>query len=224
MGNDPKCVAQIPARAGSKRVPRKNLRLMAGKPMIQYAIEAALSSKVDAVYVNSDSEEILRLAEVLGAIPYHRTEKLNDDNVTQDEFNADFLERVPCESMILVNPVCPLNTCQLIDEFVDFTQSNTFDTCLTTVRHQLHAFFEGKPLNFNKNEPLPPTQDISPVDIISWNLAYWRSEEYLANIEKHGSSSTRGKVGLYPIDPKYAVKVSYEADFLLAEALLSVRK
>lgn len=220
MDNIPKCVAQIPARAGSKRVPRKNLRSMAGKPMIQHSIEAALESKIDAVYVNSDSEEVLRLAETLGAIPYERNSTLADDNATQDQFNADFLEQVPCESMVLVNPVCPLNTSQLIDGFIDFTLSNSFDTCLTTVRHQLHAFFEGKALNFDPNQPLPPTQDISPVDIISWNLAYWKSEEYLANIKKYGSASTRGELGLYPIDPKYAVKVSYEADFLLAEALL----
>lgn len=224
MDNTPKCVAQIPARAGSKRVPRKNLRHMAGKPMIQHAIEAALESKIDEVYVNSDSEEVLKLAEELGAIPYLRNEKLADDNATQDQFNADFLEQISCDSMVLVNPVCPLNTSQLIDGFIDFTLSNNFDTCLTTVRHQLHALFEGQALNFDQNKPLPPTQDISPVDIISWNLAYWNSAEYLKNIEKHGSASTRGNLGVYPIDPKYAVKVSYEADFLLAEALLTANQ
>jgi len=222
MDNKPKCIAQIPARAGSKRVPRKNLRLMAGKPMIQYSIEAALNSKVDAVYVNSDSEEVLLLAEQLGAIPYHRSVTLADDNATQDQFNADFLRSVECESMVLVNPVCPLNTSHLIDGFIDFTLTNSFDTCLTTVRHQLHAFYEKEPLNFDVNKPLPPTQNISPVDIISWNLAYWRSDEYLKNMDVHGSASTRGNLGLYPVDQKYAVKVSYEADFVLAETLLKV--
>lgn len=217
------CVAQIPARAGSKRVPRKNLRIMADKPMIQHAIEAALNSKVDAVYVNSDSDEILMLAESLGAHSFYRSETLASDSSTQDEFNQDFLQKVDCDSMVLVNPVCPLTSSQLIDSFIDFTRSNNFETCLTTVRYQLHAFFEGESLNFNSDDKLPPTQEISPVEVISWNLAFWTKNLYLANMEKFGSASTRGKLGLFPIDPMYAVKVSYEADFVLAESLLRSR-
>jgi len=223
MADQTACVAQIPARAGSKRVPRKNLRLMADKPMIQHAIEAALNSKVDSVYVNSDSDEILRLAESLGAQTFYRSEILANDTATQDEFNQDFLQQVDCHSMVLVNPVCPLTSSQLIDSFIDFTRSNNFETCLTTVRHQMHAFFEGKSLNFNSDDQLPPTQEISPVEVISWNLAFWTKTLYLTNMEKFGSASTRGKMGLFPVDPMYAVKVSHEADFLLAESLLRSR-
>jgi CMP-N-acetylneuraminic acid synthetase len=60
MKNLGKIVLHIPAREGSKRVPRKNIRLMAGNPMISYTIRAALMSGItDHVYVNTDSEEII---------------------------------------------------------------------------------------------------------------------------------------------------------------------
>ena len=60
MKNLGKVVLHIPAREGSKRVPRKNIRLMAGSPMISYVIKAALMSGVtDNIYVNTDSEEII---------------------------------------------------------------------------------------------------------------------------------------------------------------------
>lgn len=59
----PNIIAVIPARGGSKGIPRKNMRLMGGKPLISYAIENALSSEfVDDVVVSSDSEEILAYA------------------------------------------------------------------------------------------------------------------------------------------------------------------
>ena len=57
-------IALIPARGGSKRVPRKNIRPLAGKPMIAYSIECALKSKLfDRVIVSTDDDEIAKIAE-----------------------------------------------------------------------------------------------------------------------------------------------------------------
>jgi CMP-N-acetylneuraminic acid synthetase len=63
-----KIIAQIPARAGSKRVKAKNLRLIAGEPLLSYSASAAVASSfIEDVYVNSDSAEMLSLGESLGA-------------------------------------------------------------------------------------------------------------------------------------------------------------
>ena len=74
-------LAIIPARGGSKRFPRKNIALLAGKPLIAYAIEAALKSNVfDLVCVSSEDDEILRLAEKHGAqLALKRPIELSDD-------------------------------------------------------------------------------------------------------------------------------------------------
>jgi pseudaminic acid cytidylyltransferase len=74
-------IAIIPARGGSKRVPRKNLRLFCGKPIIAYSIEAALSSGLFAeVMVSTDDDEIARLAATLGAkVPVRRSAANADD-------------------------------------------------------------------------------------------------------------------------------------------------
>ncbi len=72
----------IPARGGSKRVKRKNIMDIAGKPLIAYSIEKALESKLfDAVYVNSEDEEILRVSEQYGAKGYRRPDELSGDKV-----------------------------------------------------------------------------------------------------------------------------------------------
>ncbi|MDA3909473.1 MAG: pseudaminic acid cytidylyltransferase [Sulfurimonas sp.] len=76
-----KCVAIIPARGGSKRIPRKNIKDFFGKPLIAYSIETALKSKLfDKVIVSTDDEEIARIAKKYGAeVPFMRPKELSDD-------------------------------------------------------------------------------------------------------------------------------------------------
>lgn len=76
-----KAVAIIPARGGSKRIPRKNIKVFAGKPIIGYSIEAANESGLfDRVIVSTDDEEIASIAENFGAeIPFIRPVELSDD-------------------------------------------------------------------------------------------------------------------------------------------------
>lgn len=74
-------IAVIPARGGSKRIPRKNIRAFCGKPMIAYAIEAARAcSAIERVVVSTDDDEIKAIAQDLGAeVPFRRPAELSDD-------------------------------------------------------------------------------------------------------------------------------------------------
>ena len=75
-------IAIIPARAGSKRIPGKNIKPFLGKPIIAYSIEAALQSGIfDKVIVSTDSEEIAEIAREYGAeVPFFRPKELCDDH------------------------------------------------------------------------------------------------------------------------------------------------
>jgi pseudaminic acid cytidylyltransferase len=76
-----KSIAVIPARGGSKRIPHKNIKLFAGKPIIGYSIETALRSKLfDRVIVSTDDEDIAKIAKYFGAeVPFFRPIDLADD-------------------------------------------------------------------------------------------------------------------------------------------------
>jgi len=76
-----KAVAIIPARGGSKRIPRKNIKEFFGKPLIAYSIETALKSNLfEMVLVSTDDEEIASIAKIYGAkVPFIRPESLSDD-------------------------------------------------------------------------------------------------------------------------------------------------
>ena len=80
-----KILVVIPARGGSKGIPRKNLRSLNGKPLIFYSIQCALQSKfVTDVYVSSEDDEILAISKKLKAKVHNRSEELADDISTLD--------------------------------------------------------------------------------------------------------------------------------------------
>jgi len=76
-----KCICVIPARGGSKRIPRKNIKDFHGKPLIAYSIEVALKSKLfGKIVVSTDDEEIAEIAKEYGAeVPFLRQKELSDD-------------------------------------------------------------------------------------------------------------------------------------------------
>ncbi len=87
-------LAIITARGGSKRIPKKNIKDFCGKPIIAYAIEAALSSKVfDEVMVSTDSYEIACIAKEYGAsVPFMRSEKTSNDFATTADVITEVIE------------------------------------------------------------------------------------------------------------------------------------
>lgn len=87
-------IAIIPARGGSKRIPKKNIKLFLGKPIIAYSIEAAIKSGCfDKVIVSTDDEEIARVAKTFGAeVPFIRPKNIADDITGTNEVVAHALK------------------------------------------------------------------------------------------------------------------------------------
>jgi pseudaminic acid cytidylyltransferase len=92
----PTCVAVIPARGGSKRIAKKNIRPFAGRPLIEYAVELARSSALfERIFVSTDSPEIAVIAERAGAeVPFTRPAELADDHATTAAVLVHTLEAI----------------------------------------------------------------------------------------------------------------------------------
>jgi CMP-N-acetylneuraminic acid synthetase len=220
---NPYIVASIPAREGSKRVKKKNLRLLNGKPMIKYAIEASKESKyLNDIYVNSDSDEIGNYGKQLGVKYYKRDKYLGGDNITSDEYNYDFVKNLKPDILVQVNPVCPLITGKDIDEIIKYFLDKNLDSLVTVREEKLQAFCNNTPINFDLNKKLPRTQDISPVQICAWPVCIWKVSKFIENYENVGHAVFGGNLDLYPIPFLKSLKVSYEEDFVLAEKLLYI--
>ena len=100
-------IAIIPARGGSKRIPRKNINFLLGKPIIAYSIETALDSKLfDKVIVSTDDKEIARISKEYGAeVPFFRPKELSDDFAGTNDVVKHTINWL-VEKGIEVNNVC----------------------------------------------------------------------------------------------------------------------
>ncbi len=122
-----KILAFIPARGGSKRVPKKNIKLLCGKPLIAYTIEAAKRSRyINRIVVSTDSEEIASVAREHGAeIPFLRPTSISRSDSTEMEFFQHALdwfsrhENYEPDLIVLLYPTSPLRKTDSIDRAIE---------------------------------------------------------------------------------------------------------
>lgn len=215
----------IIARLESKRVRRKNLRLLDGKPLIQRAIETARDVQgIEGVYLNTESDIMGHFGQSLGIHYFKRSPGLEADDVVLDQTTHDFISHHSCDIVGMVNPACPLTTTADVQAGLEFFLKSQFDTLLTVREEKLHSFMDGKPLNIEIDKKIPMTQLLHPIQIVTWNFCFWKAPVFRASFEKKGFGVFSGQVGLYPLDSLKAVKVSTESDFRMAEAILRARR
>lgn len=125
----------IPARGGSKRIPRKNIKPFLGKPIIAYSIEAALKSNLfDEVMVSTDAREIATVAEEFGAsVPFMRSEDNANDFATLADVLLEVVEEYKnigsnIENICCILPTAPLISVQRLRESHDVFNSGKFDS------------------------------------------------------------------------------------------------
>lgn len=127
------CLAVIPARGGSKRVPKKNIRSLRGRPLLAYTIEAAVTSKLfEQVVVSTDSPDIAEIAQRCGAwVPFIREASLADDMTPVSEVTADVLEKLDSSGrqyrdICQLMPNCPLRIASdIADSYRQFIETGS---------------------------------------------------------------------------------------------------
>jgi N-acylneuraminate cytidylyltransferase len=117
----PKIHAIIPARGGSKGIPRKNIKLLGGHPLLAYSIAACkMSENIDRIIVSTEDEEIAAIARQYGAeIPFMRPVEHSKDTSTDVDFLKHFFKNIDAEEVALVRPTTPLRNPYIMDEIVE---------------------------------------------------------------------------------------------------------
>jgi len=127
-------LAIIPARGGSRRLPRKNLRPLAGKPLIAWTIEAAQGSRyLDRIVLSSEDEETMRVARKFGCdVPFVRPAALATDEAAGIAPVLDALERLPGYAwVVLLQPTSPLRSAPDIDACIDACVQGRAPACVS---------------------------------------------------------------------------------------------
>jgi len=212
-------VALIPARGGSKRLPRKNLRSFAGRPLILYSIALAQNiNLIDRCIVSTEDEEIAAVARSLGAEVVKRPPALADDFATTASVARHVLEQISAEgkvpeALLTLQPNCPLRTVSLVQQALEFFFANTADSVITVTRNH-RKLGEIQDRHFiPKYKPGIRSQDMAPTYFEN-GLAYVSRASLVL---KEGKLFGR-KILALEVDPLYALgDIDTELDFQVAE-------
>ncbi len=220
---DYKIIAMIPARLGSKRIPKKNIRYMGDKALIQYPIDLALKSGAfESVWVNTESKELGKVIQTMGAQFHERPKELAGDTATNREFTYEFLEKHPCDYVVMVNTTSPLLRQETLDKFMEYVKENDFDTVLSVVSEKEETFYQDKPLNFSLQEKVN-SQLLEPVEKIVWAMTAWKRKTFMRLQEEGKNPVFGGKIGKFAIPKDESCDLDTEEDWRIAEGILLSR-
>jgi CMP-N,N'-diacetyllegionaminic acid synthase len=225
--------ALILARGGSKGLPGKNIKLLLGKPLIQYSIEAALwCPLIDEVYVSTDDPQIASISQSVGALlpPLRPTELATDTASSMDVvryflnwYQQTFFEKP--ENLVLLQPTSPLRNAKHLEEAMALYLANTKSTVVSvnpakplawqgTVDKLTHGFNTHQLTNLSSNRQTETANYIL-------NGAIYVAPTH--KFEKDTLLSER-PVQAYVMPPEASVDIDTLMDFKLAELLLQEQR
>ena len=227
-------VSIIGMRSGSKNVVDKNIKLIAGKPLVYWIIEASLSSKyVNRTIVSTNSKEYAKIAETAGAeIPHLRPEYLADDKTTDFEYVEEMVnflikhENYIPDYVVRLMPTSPLQSSEDIDFAVDKLIKNpNVDSCVVVAKGRQNPLKAMTIVKNENNEFLSPYMEggnVEPLPRQDMMESYFRANIVVTTpqIIKKTKSLTGNKIIPHVIDQFRGIDIDNELDFKIAEFLI----
>lgn len=224
----PTYIAIVPARGGSKGVPRKNLRDCGGKPLLSWTLEAAVkSNRLDEIILSTDDEEIAQIGLDYNVRVVQRPAELASDVAQTEPVMLHVLDQLVdkdnnIKGVVLLQPTSPLRTGEHIDDAIDHFEQTGADS-LVSVCENHHFFWKDLdnlvPLYDYQNRPR--RQDIQKQDI-------WYRENgaiYISAKDDFCANKNRlfGKIVSFVMDQAVSLEIDSMDDLIAANALLSYR-
>ena len=217
-------LALIPARGGSKSIPRKNIRPLAGKPLIAHTIVAACQSRgLARVVVSTDDADIAEVARQWGAeVPFLRPPELADDTTPGIDPVLHALELIPeATQVLLLQPTSPLRSLADIEGILAFKAQHSCPSVVSITASAKHPQWMVRLSADHQLTPvLPPApadtrQQLEPVYAFNGAL-YLADRTWLQNQSSFVGPGTLG----YPMPPERSVDIDTPLDWLWAETLM----
>jgi CMP-N,N'-diacetyllegionaminic acid synthase len=224
MYKDNTFLAIIPARGGSKRLPRKNILDLNGKPLIAWSIEAGLKSKyIDKIIVSSDDKEILDISQDYGADTINRPSDLASDTATTFDAIKHTIESVKkYDYVILLQATSPLRNEKHIDEAIELLESKNADAVVSLCEVD-HSPLCSNTLNSNldmdgffKKLLNKRSQDLEKYFRINGAIYICKTNKLLEG----GGFFPEENLYAYKMKKKYSIDIDDEFDFKLAAFML----
>lgn len=176
-------VCIIPARGGSKGIPKKNIMDFCGKPLIAWSIEQAFAAGVTEVYVSSDDPEIIHVASRCGAYGIYRPAELSGDKATSESAILHAIETIAAfreepEIVVFLQATSPIRDAESIRGMVDAVAYGGFGSCFSTVEMNDYLLWEGGlPINYDFNNR-GTREGRRPVSLETGSIYVFRTDEF----------------------------------------------
>jgi CMP-N-acetylneuraminic acid synthetase len=218
----------IPARLGSTRIPKKNIRYLDDKPLIQYPIDLVRESglfNADEIFINACEPEFAAVAEQFGVNYHKRPHEYSTDTATNREFTYDFLKSNACDFVVMLNTTSPLLRVDTITSFINFVKKDEYDGVFSVVAYRSESFYRDKPLNFDITKKVN-SQHLEPVSKIVWALTAWRREPFLRRYENNIEPifCEGEKISTFEIPEDECCDLDTPEDWNIAEGMIQARK
>jgi len=225
MINGKRILAIIPARGGSKGIPKKNIKLLAGKPLIAWTIEEAKKSRyTDRLILSSEDEEIIKVAESYGCeVPFIRPKELALDDTPGIEPVIHAINTLPerYDYVCLLQPTSPLRKVEDIDKCIEKCIENKTGSCVSITEVDKHPYWMYEINNEGGLEPLFPDinivrrQDLPKMYYIN-GAVYIASTNQILNKKAFITKNTLGFI----MDKKRSIDIDDEIDFRICNELI----
>lgn len=217
-----KTVALIPVRGGSKSIPGKNIKPLAGKPLLHWTLGAAAHCEaINEVYVSSDSAEIRACALALGHSKVRvldRAEALATDTASTEAVMLDFANRVPFERLVLIQATSPLTRAHDLQAALAHFERVGADSLLTvTKEHRFRWQLDGafvRPQNYDPRHR--PRRQEWDGELVENGAFYICGRQGLLE----SKSRLHGRIAHWQMSPKTAVEIDTPEDWAILEALM----
>jgi CMP-N-acetylneuraminic acid synthetase len=219
-----KLTALLPMKEHSDRLPNKNIRLFAGKPLYHCIIKCLMKSEyIEKIVINTDSNHIAKDAQrqFKSVQIIYRPEEIQGDFVSMNEIIAYDLGRLDGEHFLQTHSTNPLLRLETIDKAVEvyFNNLNKFDSVFSVTRMHTRLYSaKGKPVNHNPQQLLR-TQDLPPVFEENSNFYIFSKTSF--------RNAANNRIGLKPqmfeMDKLEAIDIDEPEDFELAEIFYKKR-
>ncbi len=226
MINGTKILAIIPARGGSKRLPGKNIRLLAGKPLIAWTINAAQNSKyIDRIVVSSDSENILDISKEYGAETIKRPPNIATDSSTSFKVVKHVVDSISeiYDFILLLQPTSPLRNEHHINEAIEMLVGKKADAVISVSALDHSPLWSntlpssGDMKNFLKPEIVNKrSQDLPQYYRINGAIYICRTKILLAEAKFIFDENSYA----YKMEQEYSIDIDSLIDFKISEMLL----
>jgi len=219
-------LAIIPARGGSKRLPRKNILELAGKPLIGWSIEAGLKSRyIDKTVVTSDDDEILTIAKQFGSDTIKRPDELSGDTASSFDAIKHTIDNTEnYDYIILLQPTSPLRNEKHIDEAIELLFEKDANA-IVSVCEMDHSPLWSNTLddslsmqNFLSEEVLNArSQDLETFYRLNGAIYICQTNKLL----EEKDFFLKENIFAYVMDRESSVDIDEEIDFKMAEVLIN---